>query len=171
MNRLTYSFEFQLKLVQPYNFGLTVRPPSGWFLFTTFEIYENNTLWKATHLVSTLADIKLSSNKNVSNQNVVVWIFSRKEQQLDKQENAKRLIKTALGADQDLSEVYGIARKDSILEHVIDDLYGMHDTFPITIFPEATLAILLQMAPLKRSKENDFKYEFTYFLMAMENRS
>jgi 3-methyladenine DNA glycosylase/8-oxoguanine DNA glycosylase len=63
------------------------------------------------------------------------------------------LIKTALGADLELSELYGIARKDSILEHVIDDLYGMHDTFPITFFLEAALAILLQIAPLKRSNE------------------
>ncbi len=153
MNRLTRSFEFQITPVPPYNFDLTARRPTGWSLFTPFEIYENDILWTATHLDSTLAGIKLSSNGSVSNPKVLVRIFSRKEQKPDEQENVKRLIGKALGADQDLSEFYGMARKDSILKHVIDDLYGMHDTFSITIFPEAVLAILLQMAPLKRSNE------------------
>lgn len=153
MNRLTCSFEFQITPVPPYNFGLTVRRPAGWSLFTPFEIYEDDILWTATHLDSTLAGIKLSSNGSVSNPIVLARIFSEKEPKPNEQENVKRLIKKALGADQDLSEFYGMARKDSILKHVIDDLYGLHDTFPITIFPEATLAILLQMSPLKRSNE------------------
>ena len=147
------SFEFSITPIPPYNFGLTVRRPAGWSLFTPFEIYEDGILWTATHLDSTLAGIKLSSNGSVSNPKILAHIFLRKERKLDDQENFKRLIRKALGADQDLSEFYGMARKDSILKHIIDDLYGMHDTFPMTIFPEATLAILLQMAPLKRSNE------------------
>ena len=48
---------------------------------------------------------------------------------------------------------YRMARKDSILKHAVRDLYGMHDTDTANIFAEATLAILLQMAPLKRSEQ------------------
>jgi 3-methyladenine DNA glycosylase/8-oxoguanine DNA glycosylase len=59
----------------------------------------------------------------------------------------------SIGADSDLTEFYELASKDSILRHVIKDLYGMHSTGPTTIFPEAALAILLQMAPFKRSDE------------------
>lgn len=65
----------------------------------------------------------------------------------------KRSLAHSLGADGGLAEFYGLARKDGILRHVTEDLYGMHSTGPDTIFPEAALAILLQMAPLKRSDE------------------
>lgn len=44
--------------------------------------------------------------------------------------------------------------KDPILKLVVADLFGMHSTSSgDTIFPDAILAILLQMAPLKRSNE------------------
>lgn len=153
MPKLTHSFEFQIMPVPPYNFDLTVRRPAGWSLFTPFEIYEDNILWTATHLDSTLVGVKLSSHGDVKNPKVAVRIFSREEKNPDQRENMKRLIDEAIGADQDLSEFYSMARKDGILKHAVDDLYGMHDTFPVTIFPEAVLAILLQMAPLKRSNE------------------
>jgi 3-methyladenine DNA glycosylase/8-oxoguanine DNA glycosylase len=65
----------------------------------------------------------------------------------------KRFLAHSLGADGDLTEFYELAWEDGILRHVIEDLYGMHSTGPDTIFPEAALAILLQMAPLKRSNE------------------
>jgi 3-methyladenine DNA glycosylase/8-oxoguanine DNA glycosylase len=65
----------------------------------------------------------------------------------------KRSLAHSLGVDGDLTEFYEFAQGDGILEHVIEDLYGMHSTGPDTIFPEAALAILLQMAPLKRSNE------------------
>lgn len=65
----------------------------------------------------------------------------------------KRSLAHILDADGDLAEFYELAREDCILKHTIEDLYGMHSTGSETIFPDAALAILLQMAPLKRSDE------------------
>ncbi len=60
----------------------------------------------------------------------------------------------SIGAYDDLHEFYKLAKNDLILKHVVADLNGMHSTSSgDTIFPDALLAILLQMAPLKRSNE------------------
>ncbi len=153
MHRLTHSFEFNIVPAPPYDFNLTVRNPAGWHLFTPFEIYEECALWTATHFATSLIGLRLSSRGTVNDRVIVVHVFSRDELEQAQQNDIKKLVKKALGVDQDLSEFYRIARKDSILKYAVEDLYGMHDTFAITIFPDAVVAILLQMAPLKRSNE------------------
>ena len=153
MPALSNSFEFLITPVPPFDFQLTVRRPAGWSLFTPFEIYEDETLWTATQVDSVLAGLKLWSVGTVDNPKIMARVFTLEAQDGEQQERMRSLISKALGAEQELDGFYKIARKDSILKHVIDDLYGMHDTFPITIFAEAVLAILLQMAPLKRSNE------------------
>ncbi|MGH9917388.1 MAG: hypothetical protein ACRD6W_00735, partial [Nitrososphaerales archaeon] len=52
-----------------------------------------------------------------------------------------------------LKEFYDFARKDGILRHVVESLYGMHDTQGVSLFNSVILAICLQMARLKRSME------------------
>lgn len=162
MQRLTHSFEFEIKPVPPYDFNLTVRNPAGWHLFTPTEVYEESMLWTATHFATSLIGVKLSSRGDVDAPMIVARVFSSEGLEQPQQEDLKKLIKKALGADQDLSQFYSMARMDNILMHAVEDLYGMHDTFPITIFPDAVLAILLQMAPLKRSNEMIASFIKTY---------
>jgi 3-methyladenine DNA glycosylase/8-oxoguanine DNA glycosylase len=153
MSKLYHHFGFKLRPTPPYDFGLTVRRPAGWSLFTPLEIYDGTTMWTTANLEKNLLGIRLSSNEKVSDPEISVTIFVAKELTPVKKEKIKSLLVKALGTDQDLSEFYEFSNKDSILTHVIGDLYGMHDTFSIAIFPEALLAIMLQMAPLKRSNE------------------
>ena len=157
MHRLTHSFEFNIIPAPPYDFNLTVKNPAGWHLFTPFEIHEECALWTATYFATSLIGLKLSSKGDVNNPMIVVCVFSQEGLEQAQQNDIKKLVKKALGADQDLSEFYRIARKDGILKYAVEDLYGMHDTFAITIFPDAVLTILLQMAPLKRSNGRDIE--------------
>ncbi len=153
MSKLYHHFGFKLRPTPPYDFGLTVKKPAGWSLSTPLEIYDGTTMWTAANLEKNLLGIRLSSNEKVSDPEISVTIFVAKELTPVQKEKIKTLLVKTLGADQDLSEFYEFSNKDSILTHVIGDLYGMHDTFSIAIFPEAVLAIMLQMAPLKRSNE------------------
>ena len=50
---------------------------------------------------------------------IVVHVFSRDELEQAQQNNIQTLVKKALGADQDLSEFYRIARKDGILKSIV----------------------------------------------------
>jgi 3-methyladenine DNA glycosylase/8-oxoguanine DNA glycosylase len=162
MTKLTKHFEYTIKSNPPYDFGLTVKKPAGWSLFNPFEIYEDGTLWTATHLCGELVGIRLHSTGTLEKPRIFARIFSSKSFDTKRQAEAKRLLYKMLGADQELYEFYKFAKKDGILKHVIDDLYGMHDTFTTTVFSDAVLAILLQMAPLKRSNEMMSSFIKTY---------
>ncbi|EQD47413.1 DNA-3-methyladenine glycosylase II [mine drainage metagenome] len=153
MSALNYSFEFDIVPVPPYNFDMTVRNPAGWHLFTPFEVHENGVLWTATHMSSALFGFRLSSKGSVEDPGITVRVFLGEAGSAVEREEIQRLVRKTLGADRDLKEFYSIARNDSILKHAVEHLYGMQDSFPLEIFPDAVLAILLQMAPLKRSNE------------------
>ena len=162
MTKLLAHFDWIMRPLPPYDFELTVKKPAGWSLFNPFEVYERETLWTATHLCGELVGIRVHSVGTVGRPAVSVRVFSRKGFDKKRMAEAERLLGRMLGADQDLSEFYSFARKDRILKHVIKDLYGMHDTFSGTIFSEAVLAILLQMAPIKRSNEMMASFISTY---------
>lgn len=162
MTKLASRFGCVIRPRPPYDFGLTVRKPAGWALFDPFEVFEDETLWTATHICGELVGIRLHSTGTVGRPSISASVFSRRKFSAREEGEVGRLLARMLGAGQDLGEFYRFARKDRILKHVVEDLYGMHDTFSGTIFSEAVLAILLQMAPLKRSNEMMASFINTY---------
>jgi 3-methyladenine DNA glycosylase/8-oxoguanine DNA glycosylase len=153
MAKLSHSLEYEIEPIPPYNFELTVRKPAGWPLFTPFEINEKGTMWTATHLHDVLIGIKLTSQGTTNQPKIEIELFLKNKPRPDLLSETKQSLVHNLGADGDLTEFYELSRKDSILKHVIEDLYGMHSTSSSTIFPDALLAILLQMTTFKRSDE------------------
>lgn len=151
--KLTRRFGFSLRPKAPYNFGLTVHKPAGWSLFTPFEIYEKGILWTALHIDGIAVGLKLRSRGTVRAPLVFSEIFLRDVPSSGQKKAIKNALASKLTVHEDLAEFYRMARKDPILKFTIDDLYGMHDTDPGHLFSEAVLAVLLQMAPLKRSEE------------------
>jgi DNA-3-methyladenine glycosylase II len=154
MVKLSNSLTYEIKPIPPYNFSLTIRKPAGWPLFTPLEVYENNTLWTAVHLNGTLVGLKLISKGTTKNPHIEAEIFLESQPSEESLEKIKEALIHSIGADDDLHEFYQLAKKDPILQFVAADLFGMHSTSSgDTVFPDALLAILLQMAPLKRSNE------------------
>jgi 3-methyladenine DNA glycosylase/8-oxoguanine DNA glycosylase len=153
IDTLIYSFAFKMEPIPPYSFELTVRKPAGWPLFTPFEVYGRRTILTATYLCRHLVGIKITSRGTTEHPEIAAIIFLEDSPDTETLDKIKISLAHRLGADSDLTEFYELAHRDCILRHVIKDLYGMHSTGPINIFPEAALAILLQMAPLKRSNE------------------
>ena len=151
--KLLHRFSYQVKPVSPYCFKLTVQKPSGWSLFTPFEVYENDALWSALHLNNELVGVKLQSLGNTDHPLLRVDAFTKKHATTAVRENLKEGLNELLGVNEDLAPFYTLARNDPILKHVIGDLYGMHDTFSSSLFARATLAILLQMTGIKRGNQ------------------
>jgi DNA-3-methyladenine glycosylase II len=151
MPKLTRSFSCELSPPPPFDFGLTVHKPAGWPLFTPFERFEDGALWTATRLEGRLAGVRLVSKGTTSRPRVGVRVFTAKAPSRADAARMKRLLGWTLGAEDDLAGFYAMAAKDRVLRHSIVRLRGMHDTAPVVLFPEACLAILLQMAPLERS--------------------
>jgi 3-methyladenine DNA glycosylase/8-oxoguanine DNA glycosylase len=153
MTKLPFSVAWQIKPVPPYSFKLTVRKPAGWSLFSNFEVYEDEMIWSATSINGMLVGFKLASEGTTSNPRLQAEMFLRKAPSDQQERYLKRVLEHDIGADEDLRPFYAMAKDDDILAHTIRDLRGMHNTSQSTIFPDAALSILLQMAPLKRSDE------------------
>jgi len=149
--RLSSRAEFELKPVAPFDFGLTVRKPAGWDLFTPGEAFEDGTLWTSIRRLGRPLGLKIRSRGTVEMPRLGVEVFS--DRPLGDLPALEGSLAECLGASQDLREFYAFALKDDILKHVVEDLYGMHDTQAYTLFNSVILSICLQMARLKRSNE------------------
>lgn len=153
MVRLTNSFSFILRTVAPYNFEMTVRKPAGWDLFTPAEIYKNNTITTALYIDDLLAGLEIKAKGTVDSTRIQVTAYSKDRLTPSQKLNLKQIVSSKLGVNDDLGEFHTVAKKDKILRHAVEDLYGMHDTQSSSLFGVAILAICLQMAPLKRSNQ------------------
>jgi 3-methyladenine DNA glycosylase/8-oxoguanine DNA glycosylase len=151
--RLLPSFTSEIVPTHPYSFELTVRKPAGWALFTPSEIFEKGTLWTATHVDERLVGIKLHSIGTVDEPRVIAEVFLEKRPNADQLRSINRSVTRSIGAAEDLSEFYAMAEKDEILKLAVADLRGMHNTMASTIFPDAVLAITLQMTTITRSNQ------------------
>ncbi len=151
--RLERRFGFRLRPRPPYSFELTVHKPGGWPLFTPLEVYEEGVLWTALHIGGALTGLRLSSRGTVREPLILAEVFLAGRPSQRQRESIRSAVSLRLTTDDDLSGFYRMARRDPILSHTVRDLYGLHDTNPGQLFSEAAVAVLLQMAPLKRSEE------------------
>ncbi len=151
--KLLPSFTSEIIPERPYSFELTVRKPAGWAMFTPSEIFAEGTLWTATHIDDRLVGIKLHSKGTVDEPWVIAEIFLEKKPNASQLRSINRSVTRSIGATEDLTEFYAMAESDDILKHVVTDLRGMHNTMASTIFPDAVLAITLQMTTITRSNQ------------------
>ena len=145
--------QFEITPVPPFDFRLTARKPAGWDLFTSEEVYDAETLWTGIRFGGRPIGLKLQSRGTVKRPRVLVGVYARREVSKGDAEGLRDVLAVCLGAEQDLKDFYAFAMKDEILKHVVEDLYGMHDTQAVSLFNSVILAICLQMARLKRSME------------------
>lgn len=153
MTKLTNKCTLYLEPKSPYSFDLTMHKPAGWNLFTPFEVYEKKVLWTALHVDGVLLGLKLSSSGTTARPKIQVRVFSRNKLPRIRKESIRQALVLKLAADEDLSGFYRLAKKDRILKHTLEDLYGMHDTDFSHLFAAGILAVCLQMAPLQRSEQ------------------
>ncbi len=139
--------------VSPFNFGLTVKKPAGWDLFTSKEVYEEETLWTGLRFEGRPIGLKIQSRGTVENPHVQVGVYAGREISKKDADRLREILALGLGAKQDLKGFYDFAMKDEILRHVVVDLYGMHDTQSVSLFNSVVLSICLQMARLVRSQK------------------
>lgn len=151
--RLRREGRFDISPLPPFNFRLTVRKPAGWDLFTSGEVFEEGTLWTAIRHKGRTFGLKLSSGGTTAKPRVLVEVYARSPVTSAEMGALREILSVCLGADQDLRGFYGFAKKDGILKHVVESLYGMHDTQAASLFNSVILAICLQMARLKRSND------------------
>jgi len=151
--KLTHRRQYEIEPVPPFSFRLTVRKPASWDLFTSKEIFEDETLWTGVRFKGRPVGLKIQASGTAEKPLLRVGVYSALPIPRADVARLEEALTTCLGAKQDLREFYAFARKDAILKHVVEDLYGMHDTQAFSLFNSVILSICLQMARLKRSLE------------------
>jgi 3-methyladenine DNA glycosylase/8-oxoguanine DNA glycosylase len=151
--RLRRRAQFEIDPTPPFDFRSTVRKPAGWDLFTSEEVYKDETLWTGIRFGARPVGLKIQSTGTVHSPRVLVDVYAGREISMRDKERLRGTLVACLGAEQDLMGFYDFAMKDEILKHVVESLYGMHDTQAASLFNSVILSICLQMARLKRSFE------------------
>ena len=151
--KLRFRTRFEVNPLPPFDFRLTVRKPAGWSLFTSGEVYEDETLWTGIRSGERPLGLKIKSSGTLERPRVLVAVYSGRAVSKAESERIRETLSVCLGAEQDLTGFYGFAKRDTILKHVVESLYGMHDTQAASLFNSVILAICLQMARLKRSNQ------------------
>jgi len=151
---LLCSTAFRLKAIPPYDFLRTVHKPAGWSLLTPYEIFEDETLWTAMRWRSEdVFGLKLSSVGTVKKPEILCELFSHEKLSAGEREEVSDTLTWMLSLNEDVREFYSLAESDPFLGSLVKDLYGMRRTKRPDIFPTLVLAVTLQMAPIRRSRQ------------------
>ncbi len=151
---LSHCARFKIIPIQPYNFLLTVKKPAGWHWFTPFETWENGSISTGFWFRQISGKkIPLGIRVRQAAKALVIEAYSQKTLSSRDLAKLRDTMALRLGAKEDLRPLYAVMRKHPVLKHIAKRLYGMHDAWGSDTFPSLTLAVLLQMAPIKRSQE------------------
>jgi len=149
MIRLAHKISLSFRPRRPYSFELTLKKPAGWSWFTPYEKWEGGVLWSGFWFEG----IPIGVKARKSGQSLSLDLYSVRKLSAGQTASLKHLMGESLGVDEDLSQFYKLMRKHPMLKGVAKHLYGMREGWGMNIFSSLTLAILLQMAPIKRSQE------------------
>jgi len=152
LQRKAFTFEFEA--VPPYCFDLTVHKPAGWWWSTPNEVFQKRVLWTTVRVDSCLYGLRLRAAESSRKRQIVsCTVYSDKKLSGLEKDSLASNVERALGVKEDINEFYLIGRRDKILQHTIDDLWGMRTVAWPELFPALILAVTLQMAPMKRSNQ------------------
>ncbi len=136
----------------PYSFELTVRKPAGWHWFTPLETWDGKYLWSGFWFGDEPIGVKARAGHG-RRPAVSVEIYGRRPLDRAALGRLKDRLARSLGVDEDIRPLYRLMRRDPVLRSVARRLYGMREGWANDVFPSLSLAVLLQMAPIKRSQE------------------
>ena len=147
---------FRFRPVGPYNFELTVHKPAGWSWFTPFERWEGGTIWTGFWIAlpgGAEADrFPVGVRARASESMVTADVFASRKLDRAALTRLRDLLGGSLGIGEDLRPFYRLMRNHPVLKHLARRLHGMHEGWGMNVFSSLTLAVLLQMAPIRRSQ-------------------
>jgi 3-methyladenine DNA glycosylase/8-oxoguanine DNA glycosylase len=146
---LKYVSSLELNLLEPFSFELTVHKPAGWHWSTPSEKFRNGKFWSGFRLHNEPVGLKMQAAANI----VRADIYGQEPTDEDYLIAIKRELGKALGEEEDIKGFYEFARSEPILNEAVDHLRGMRMGRIPDFFGRVILAICLQMAPLKRSRQ------------------
>lgn len=151
---LQFSTSFHLGAVSPHDFALTIRKPAGWSFLTPYEVFEDGVLWTVLRMPSgEVYGLKLDPAGKVERPDIFCEVHTNKRLDVNERKRLLGVVSWTLSLEEDLKPFYALAKRDSLVKTLVEDLYGMKRTKRPDIFPQLILAVTLQMAPIARSDQ------------------
>ena len=147
--KLEEHYRFSLRIPEPFDFIRTVAKPAGWHWSTPGEVFLDGILWSGVYIGDEPVGLKMAASGN----KVTVEVYTRSVFSKELKDEVRSVIRSGLGADEDLEGFYRFAKDDPVLSLTVQDLYGMRSGLVDDVFGGTILAILLQMAPMSRSEQ------------------
>ncbi len=151
--KLSKRAEFEVVIPEPFDFFLTIRKPAGWYWCSPREVFADGILWGGLYMPEELGHVPVGVKLRCNDDVVRVEAYASSKLPAPYVHYLKGEIEAGLGKDLDLAAFYKFARRDPVLQRTVKDLYGMRLGSFDDLFGRISLAILLQMAPWKRSQQ------------------
>jgi 3-methyladenine DNA glycosylase/8-oxoguanine DNA glycosylase len=148
--KLERAAQLRLTIPQPFDFALTVAKPAGWHWSTPTEFFEDGVLFSAFYLDGRPVGLKLNSS---GPGRVAATAYADFDLAETDRTELREALEFGMGKALDIEGFYRFARKDPVLRGTIKDRYGMRLGRLDELFGRIILAITLQMAQLKRSRQ------------------
>ncbi len=133
---------------KPFDFSLTVSKPAGWHWSTPGEAFDDGVLWSGCYVNGRPVGLRMTGRENA----VSVNVYATSRLSRDETALLRANVESGLGSDEDLNAFYAFAADDEVLSVATRDLYGMRVGRLEDVFGRVILAITLQMAPYRRSR-------------------
>lgn len=135
----------ELKPIPPFNFNLTAThmhliPPAR---------YSEGRFSRILRLKSRRL-IMVSITPNGSLDDPKLFVYVKPKVSIEDEREIKEKVSFMFSIEDDLTEFYSIAKKDSILKHTVKDLYGLKIQTAPTIFEGLVIAFCLQWVSFSR---------------------
>ncbi len=139
----------ELTIPEPFSFELTVSKPAGWHWSTPSETFRNGKLWTGFRLYGRPIGLKMQAAGHI----VRVDICGEETVEESNLKALEMELRKALGEEEDIAGFYEFAKSEPVLNEAVNHLCGMRLGRNPDLFGRLILAICLQMAPLKRSRQ------------------
>jgi 3-methyladenine DNA glycosylase/8-oxoguanine DNA glycosylase len=146
---LKHKASLEFAMPGPFSFELTVNKPAGWHWATPAETFRNGKFWTGIYLDSRPVGLKM----HAAGLNVRTDIYQEATARVVDLQALELELRRALGEEEDIKGFYKFARSEPLLDEVVSHLQGMRLGTDRDLFGRVILAICLQMAPLKRSRQ------------------
>ena len=146
---LKHKASLEFTMPEPFSFELTVNKPAGWHWSTPAETFRNGKFWAGIYLDSRPVGLKMQT----AGRNVRADIYQEAMASVIDLQTLERELRKALGEEEDIAGFYEFAKSEPVLDEVVTHLNGMRLGSSRDLFGRVILAICLQMAPLKRSRQ------------------
>jgi 3-methyladenine DNA glycosylase/8-oxoguanine DNA glycosylase len=146
---LKHKASLKLSMPEPFSFELTVNKPAGWHWATPAETFRNGKFWTGIYLDDEPVGLKM----HATGRNVWTDIYQEATANVVDLETLERELRKGLGEQEDITGFYRFAKNEPLLDEVVGHLHGMRLGTNRDLFGPVILAICLQMAPLKRSRQ------------------